>query len=124
MRFSLLQHQRDAQNAVIWIVLKERFFQSGVWFLTEYNPNRTKSRSQRCSVWRKNISSQLVDRPQKRSRLKMNGFISLFKIVQLFQNGDWDRNIVFFESPDALCVVQNDIGIDDKQFVRTGGLCR
>ena len=44
--------------------------------------------------------------------MKIKGVVAFFKLVEFFENGNGNGDVVFLETEGAGAVVQNDVGIE------------
>ena len=58
---------------------------------------------------------------EERTGLEVDVFVALFELVEFFQDGDWNRNVVILEVSQATCVVQNDVGIENEELGTRAG---
>ena len=59
---------------------------------------------------------ELVDFPHEGPRIETEGVVTLLEFVQFLNDGNGDHNVVVLKLPHALVVVQDDVGVQYKNF--------
>lgn len=66
------------------------------------------------------VAGEGIERAGEFAGVKIQDVVTLFKIVQLFQDRDRNDEVVFRELMDAGAVVQDDVGVENEKFYRLG----
>ncbi len=99
---------------MIWAIFHRGFSQFRVHLSPDDDTYHTQIASKRYTSRLPSISSEIVHVAKKGSRLEVNVFIAFLKSIQFFEYHDRDNNVMLFKVLDAVGIVQNDVGVDNK----------
>ena len=111
-----LEQKSDSKYTMVLIVLEKCDSQSFIRSFAKHDSNRTETWSKTCTIGRKYIASQLVKNSQKSSRLEVDVLVPFLELVKLLKDCNRYRDVVFLETTNALGIVQNNVGVDDKEL--------
>src|SRR5210317_355454 len=106
---------------MVWGVLEKCPSNPTVLVGVNNYPNRSPTIPKTSSLGGEQVAGQFIKPPQKLPGLKVNVFMTTFELVEFFKNRDRNGNIVLFEVPDTVGVVQDDIGIQHEKLTQVIG---
>jgi hypothetical protein len=60
--------------------------------------------------------TQFVDFPNELPGMMVDDLAAFFKLIEFFENRNGNNNVMFLEIIDTGAVVEDDIGVEDKEF--------
>ena len=97
-------------------VLEERIVEADAGPGAEDHPDRPQPLPQRAPLRRKHVAGEGVEAAEELTGLEMDVFVAPLELVELLEDGDRNRDVVFLELPNAAAVVEDDVGVEDEEF--------
>ena len=97
-------------------VLEERIVEADAGPGAEDHPDRSQSFAQWAPLRRKHVAGEGVKAAEELAGLEMDVFVTPLELVELLEDGDRNRDVVFLELPNAAAVVKDDVGVEDEEF--------
>ena len=99
-------------------VLQESILQHIAAIAAKNHPHTPHPRPQRAALSREHIASQGIEPAEEFAGLKIDVFVAPLELVEFLEHRERDRHIMFFEIMDAAVVVEDHIGVEDKDLGR------
>lgn len=67
------------------------------------------------------VAAHAVEAADEFAGVEVDGFVAFFEVVEFFEDGDGEGDVVFLEVFEAAAVVEDDVGVEDEEFFGFGG---
>ena len=111
-----MEAERRPQDAVVGRVLKKRFVQPAVGTAPQHHADRTQALPQRAALGGEHVAGEHIDAAKKLAGLEVDVFIAAFELVEFLEHRDRNRDVVLLEIADAAAVVEDDVGVENKEL--------
>lgn len=89
----------------------------GVKFAFKPDADLAEARADLYACREEGVASEQIERAREFPRVIVALLFAFFEVIELFQHGDGYDDVVLFELIDAGTVVQNDVGVEDEDFL-------